>query len=300
MNKLQNYTFTVPIDGKMIKLAQQLSREQHQPDKARDVYLNTLAVLAVHFYCECIGIQSEFEASSCFETFTPSLINTAGLFIRGKGMLECRPVITGTKFCYIPAEVAFDTIGYVIVEIDEVNNQACLLGFIQSCEVETLPIDELCSLQYFLTYLYTFKKDLINLRTWFDGLFYAGWQQEMSLTKAKGMTTTNITEEKLVTGVKIIRLMPLSQSVLLILRQTKLNLNQIEIFLRIYPADESIFLPDGINIKLLDGDGQAIPQLEKQAKASNWLQLQFIADIGDKFGLQISFGEESIAESFVI
>ncbi|KAB8317121.1 DUF1822 family protein [Tolypothrix campylonemoides VB511288] len=312
---------TVPINGKMIEIAKKLSQGQGNHKKAREVYLNTLAVLAGDFYCQCMEIETELEKSSSWDSVTSSLMNTAGLFIKDKGLLECRPVTPRDTFCHIPPEVWSNRIGYLVVEIDEANNQARLLGFVQSVDKEELPLSELNSLQEFLIYLHNLQteeipdvktdfveltaakvsKGLLQLSKWFEGLFDAGWQSELSVAAAtRDISPVNITEKREVGGAKIIHLMHLSQSVVLILRQTQLSQDEIEILLRLYPADESIFLPDGVNMKLLDDKDNPIPHLEKQAKANNWLQLRFKGNIGDKFSLRISLGEDNFTEKFVI
>lgn len=139
---------------------------------------------------------------------------------------------------------------------------------------------------------------MVKLSKWFEGVLDSGWQSELAI--AKDVSPINVTEKEEVGGAKIIHLMHLSEPVLLILRQTRLSQDEIEIILRLYPASESIFLLDGVKMTLLDDENNPIPQLEKQAKASNWLQLRFRGNIGDKFTLKISLGEDSVIEKFII
>jgi hypothetical protein len=339
MNKLQNKSgetvmnanqlaFMIPIDGKMFQIAEKFSQQQQNKQKSREVYLNTLAILAVDFYCQCIGIKTEASKSNGLDNIMSSLMNTASLFIKDKGLLECRPVLPKEEFCKIPSEVLSERIGYMVAEIDEGNRQARILGFVESVENERLPLTKLNSLSDFLIYLHklqavepvaaisTNKVDMVEatvsqisegivkLSKWFEGLLDGGWEAELAVARdlavSKDISPTNETEKRESGAAKFIHLQHPSEPVLLILRQTRVSKDEVEIVLRLYPASEAIFLLDGIKMALLDEEDKSIPQLEKQSKASNWLQLRFKGNVGDKFSLKISLGEDSLIEHFII
>ncbi len=320
--------FTIPIDGKMFQIAEKFSQQQQNQQKSRAVYLNTLAILAVDFYCQCVGIKTEASKSHGLDNIMSSLMNTASLFIKDKGLLECRPVLPKEEFCEIPSEVLSERIGYMVVEIDEGNRQARILGFVESVENERLPITKLSSLGDFLIYIHKFpavelvseistnKVDMVEvavnqistgivkLSKWFEGLLDGGWEAELAIAKdlaiSQDIFSANETEKRESSAAKFIYLQHSSERVLLILRQTQVSQDEVEIVLRLYPASESIFLLDGIKIALLDESNKSIPQLEKQSKASNWLQLRFKGNVGDKFSFKISLGEDNIIEHFII
>jgi Protein of unknown function (DUF1822) len=319
--------FMIPINGKMLQIAEKFSQQQQNKQKSHEVYLNTLAILAVDFYCQCIGIKTETSKSHGLDNIMSSLMNTASLFIKDKGLLECRSVLPKAEFCEIPSEVLSERIGYMVVEIDEDNRQARILGFVESVENERLPLTKLNSLRDFLIYLHklqavsvaeisTNKVDrlevavnqisegIVKLSQWFEGLLDGGWEAELAVAKdlaiPQDISAANETEKIESGAAKFIRLQHPSEPVLLILRQTKVSQYEVEIVLRLYPASESIFLLDGIKMVLLDESEQSIPQLEKQSKASNWLQLRFKGNLGDKFSLKISLGKDSIIEKFII
>ena len=48
-----------------------------------------------------------------------SLTDIAGLVVKDCGKLECHPVLPNSDFCYIPAEVWSDRIGYIAVQFDQ-------------------------------------------------------------------------------------------------------------------------------------------------------------------------------------
>lgn len=321
--------FIIPIDGKMFQIAENFSQQQQNKQKSRAVYLNTLAILAVDFYCQCVGIKTEASKSHGLDNIMSSLMNTASLFIKDNGLLECRPVLPKEEFCEIPSEVLSERIGYMVVEIDEGNRQARILGFVESVENERLPLTKLNSLRDFLIYLHklppvelvseisTNKVDMVEevavnqisagivkLSKWFEGLLDDGWEAELASAKdlaiSQDISSANEIEKRESGAAKFIYLQHSSERVLLILRQTRVSQDEVEIVLRLYPASESIFLLDGIKIALLDESDKSIPQLEKQSKASNWLQLRFKGNLGDKFSLKISLGEDNIIEHFII
>lgn len=314
--KSNQLAFTVPINSQMIQFAENLSQQQLSERKKREIYLNTLAILAVDFYCKCMEIKTELNKSYGLDNVMLSLMNTASLFIKDKGLLECRPVLPREKYCQIPPEVTSERIGYMIVEIDDNDRKARIIGFVESVDnQDKLSLVVLRPLEDFLAYLHKLQfaeiaktpvtqisESLVKLSKWFEGLLDSGWESELAF--AKDISPINTTTEKSVKqevgGAKFIQLIHPSEPVLLILRQTRLNGDEVEIVLRLYPASESIFLLDGIQMTLLDEQDKPIPQLEKQAKASNWLQLRFKGNIGDKFSLRISLGSESITEKFVI
>ncbi|GJD16523.1 hypothetical protein RIVM261_014790 [Rivularia sp. IAM M-261] len=154
MDSKQSHLITIPIDARMIANAEKISLQHRNQTKANQVYFNTLAVLAVHFYCQCINIETDIAKSSGLNNILTPLMDTAGLFIKNKGLLECRPVLKNQDFCYIPTEVREDRIGYIGVEINEADFKATILGFVQSVESEKLPLTSLEPLEDFLYYLH--------------------------------------------------------------------------------------------------------------------------------------------------
>lgn len=310
MDSKQSHLITIPINGRMTANAQKISLQHRNQTKANQVYLNTLAILAVDFYCQCIDIETDIAKSSGLNNILTPLIDTAGLFIKDKGLLECRPVLKSQDFCYIPTEVREDRIGYIGVEIDEVDSKATILGFVKSVESENLPLTSLLPLEDFLFYLHKLQKPvdirhniectIVKLSQWFDGLFDLGWQSELAVAKKiTPVNAINVTEKLEVTGAKIIKTTNLSEPVLLILHQSQVE-DKVEIVLRLYPASESVFLINGIKMTLFDAHNNPIPRLENVSKSSNSLQLRFKGNIGDRFSLQVSLGLEAIVEEFVI
>ncbi|MFM6407559.1 MAG: DUF1822 family protein, partial [Microcystis sp.] len=101
----ERLTFTVPLSGADFKLAQKFSCEQKDADKSKQVFLNTLAVLAVNFYCQCLKVETNLKESIIGHYNRRILMDSADLKIDVLGKLECRPVLPNENICYVPSEV---------------------------------------------------------------------------------------------------------------------------------------------------------------------------------------------------
>lgn len=146
--------FKVPLTSKAFKLAESFKNQYSNPNKSQQVYLNVLAVYAVNFYCECLGIETDLEASDSLNSVTQVFDNYSDLDIVGVGKVECRPVLPEDKHCYLPVTAWENRIGYIPVEIDESLKEATLLGFYppynQEEDGEVFPLDNLSSLSAFI------------------------------------------------------------------------------------------------------------------------------------------------------
>ena len=143
--------FTVPLTSKAYKLAKSFQSQYEHPAKARQVYLNTLAVYAVDTYCECLGIETDLEACESLNPVMQPLMNIADLEIEGIGKLECLSVLPEDEYCDIPPETWSNRIGYVAVEINDSSREATLLGFYPSAStseiMERIYIEDFLSLE---------------------------------------------------------------------------------------------------------------------------------------------------------
>ncbi len=156
--------FAVPLTSKALKLAKSFQEQYESPAKARQVYLNTLAVYAVDTYCQCLGIETDLEASDSLNPAMQPLMDVADLEIAGIGKLECRPVLPADENCYIPADTWENRIGYVAVEIDESSREATLFGFYPTINplemMEQVSCESFQPLEAFLDHLHRLETAL--------------------------------------------------------------------------------------------------------------------------------------------
>jgi Protein of unknown function (DUF1822) len=156
--------FAVPLTSKALKLAKSFQEQYESPAKARQVYLNTLAVYAVDTYCHCLGIETDLEASDSLNPVMQTLMNVADIEITGIGKLECRPVLPTDENCYIPTDTWENRIGYLAVEIDESLREATLFGFYPTINplemMEQVSCDSFQPLEAFLDHLHRLETAL--------------------------------------------------------------------------------------------------------------------------------------------
>ena len=186
MNRIaEPLTFQVLLSFEAHALAEQHRRQHTQPQKIKQVYLNTLARYAVDFYCRCMGLETELERSDSHHPFMQKFMDVADLNVKGLGKLECRPILPNTEVIEVPPEAWDNRIGYVAVQLNPSLKEAILLGFVPSVAHKNgiIPLSELRSLADFPAYLSEFSQvpepaspQLVNLHNWLEGIVEAGWQ----------------------------------------------------------------------------------------------------------------------------
>jgi hypothetical protein len=153
MNIAELPLLTVPIELKAHEMARQLAAVQSTVQKGKRVYLNALAVYAVHSYLKWLQIETDLNSSDSFNPAKTALANVADLVIPGIGSLECRPVLPGETTIILPEEVIESRIGYVGVQFSDRLDSVQLLGFAPTLDssnppqqiavAELMPIDTL-------------------------------------------------------------------------------------------------------------------------------------------------------------
>jgi hypothetical protein len=181
----------MPITQKAMQLARQFSAQQRHPQRREQVYLNTLAVLAVHDYLEILSIETDLTECDSWNPAMRLFTDAADLYIKGLGKIECRPVRNlhqnqakanqnlsdnPPETCPVPLEAREERIGYIVVEIDEDEKVARLLGFSPTADSGELVLKELHSLDDFLVNLEHFFDAKVDLNQWFLNVFNSDWQ----------------------------------------------------------------------------------------------------------------------------
>ena len=308
-NLSESLTFTVPLSSSAYHLAEQFCRQQSNQKKAKQVYLNTLAVSAVNFYLRCMGIETNWEGSQSRNPVMLSILDVADIEILNLGKLECRPVLPQDQIIHIPSEVWSDRIGYVAVQLDQSLKQATLLGFSQTAGDGELPISELRSLEDLLEHLRQIRQTeqvlmRVNLSQWFENIFESGWQQIETLL---GTQPTNLalslrsTPEAGVLRGKLIDLgiQHQGQAVVLVVALTPLHEQEMDISVEVHPKSGQTYLPPNLRLMVLDNLGEAVMEAIARS-ANNFIQLQFSGAPGERFSAKVALGDVSVSENFVI
>jgi hypothetical protein len=139
MNTAEIPLLTVPLELKAHEMARQLAAVQSTVQKGKRVYLNALAVYAVHSYLKWLQIETDLNYSDSFNPAKTALANVADLVIPGIGSLECRPVLPGDTTIFLPEEVIENRIGYVGVQFSDRLDSVQLLGFAPSLDSSNPP-----------------------------------------------------------------------------------------------------------------------------------------------------------------
>jgi hypothetical protein len=324
-NLSESLTFTVPLSSSAHHLAEQFCRQQSNQKKAKQVYLNTLAVSAVNFYLRCMGVETDWEGSQSRNPVMLSILDVADVEIPNLGKLECRPVLPQDKVIHIPPEVWSDRIGYVAVQLDESLRVATLLGFSKTAGSGELAISQLRSLEDLLEHLRQIEQPeqaltRVKLSQWFENVFEASWQsleallgtnQEnlaFSFRSASGLSERQVKRAKLIN----LGLQLGSQSVALLVALAKRDELQpaegipleaeqkVSILVQIHPVGGETYLPPNLRLALLSESGDILQDVQSRSQ-DNYIQLKgFRGNPGESFNIQVAFGDASMTETFEI
>ena len=298
----ERLTFTVPLSGADFKLAQKFSSEQKNSDKSQQVFLNTLAVLAVNFYCQCLKVETNLEESTIGHYNQRILMDSADLKIDVLGKLECRPVLPNENICYVPSEVWSDRVGYVVVEIDEEAKKAILVGFVEQIETDELLLAQLPDIDNLVDLLLLAKN-----KQFLERIFAKNWDEKES---AKIL---NDKQKKLVK--KLVRrdspaLSTIDKSITSPLYKAKyitLRGQKFILSVRITPTKEGKFqllvevessrrIPSDLNLKLLSLSDQTLKA--NLTKGGDYISLEYTLQLGESFQIQVKRAEEIHTEQF--
>ena len=318
----------VPLVGQAHAKARQFAAQQATPQKGKRVYLNTLAVYAVHSYLKWLQIETNLSQSDSWHPGKRTVFDVADLTIPGIGKLECCPVLPGETAFYLHPEVTENRLGYVGVQFGDRLDEVELLGFAPAVDAdfppEQLRLADFQPLDALIDCIYQLKpvpqsdeaflphsQSSIRLSQWFQNTFEAGWQTveallgtqtaylALSFRSAEPFNQNDNPEASVRRG-KLINLgMQLaSQSVALIVAITRETEQEVDIFVQIHAASGK-YLPPLLQLIVLDEAGTAV--LEAQARsADNCIQLQFSGEPGESFRVKVALGDINVTEKFVI
>ncbi|MEC4812040.1 MAG: DUF1822 family protein [Scytonema sp. PMC 1069.18] len=315
-NASEFLTFTVPLGLEAHTLARRFLRKHTHTQKAKQVYLNTLAVSAVNYYLRCMGIQTSWETSLSWNPIMQTLMDVADLEVVGLGKIECRPVLPQEQVVQIPPEVWSDRIGYVAVQFDESLEEATLLGFVKVAAEENLPISQLRSLEDLLIHLNQFTKKVkqpTHLSQWFMNVVDSSWQAIESLLSPQQQAELVLkfrgTEQALtlhpensISSVEKGKLLDFghdskSQPIALLVGLLPVSKEEVNIGVKVYPTGGQNYLPEELELFILDEAGVAV--MQATARSTKSIQLNFSSEVGENFSVKIALGDVSFTELFL-
>ncbi|WP_413166887.1 DUF1822 family protein [Capilliphycus salinus ALCB114379] len=301
---------TIPLGIEAHRYAREFAVEQTNPEKGKQVYLNTLAVYAVHRYLHWIDIETNLTQSESWQSGTRMLFDVADLVVPGIGKLECRPVLPNEKLVHLPVEVRQARMGYVAVQFSQQLTQVELLGFIPGDSItdlsEEIQLNELHSLDDLIGHLeQTEFKKLIALREWLEDNYSPDWRspQELVIAFRRFKRSKSETLQPSVVRAKEINLGgDLAQRTLaLVVRLTHTSTDEADILVCLYPTNESSYtdLPHNLQLTIVDEQGSDFMNA-KTTRLKESLCLSFSGKFDERFGVKIAYENSCITEEFVI
>jgi Protein of unknown function (DUF1822) len=295
------------LDKNAHRYAQQFAKEQINPQKGKQVYLNTLAVCAVNSYLKMLSIDTSLDRSYCWHPIYRSIFDTADLVLPKIGKLECRPLLPGETTFLLPPEVIEDRIGYLAVRFKEQLDEVELLGFINSGaianDLEPIFLDRLQSLDTLIDRIYR-QKPSIDLGQWLRNVFNREWQPtELLLANNSSFRSATVIKERSdrkVDRAKVITLENADNStqVILVVSVEAKSDRDINIDLRIYPSQEDNYLPSQLKVNILDDINNNCLATETRDK-DNYLHLEFSCHSEEGFSISIDWQEINYLENFI-
>ena len=234
-----------------------------------------------------------------------SLIDLADLEVKNIGKIECRPVLPDAKYLEIPTEVRADRIAYIAVQFSQSLKSATILGFTTQTAAK-ISLNQLNSVDDLLDYL-ALKKEaaVVNIRQWISGAIAASWQtvdeifnpQEMSLRFARNFSITRGRKFDLglqLNGTPIALIVKLNSE-----NQERIkNQEDINIVVQVHPL-ECVYLPQGLKLAVIDEAGKEADAVTSRLN-DNWVEIEFSAELDEKFSVEIISGESQIMQDFIV
>ncbi|OCQ95630.1 hypothetical protein BCD67_10440 [Oscillatoriales cyanobacterium USR001] len=296
----QTLPLTIPLSFEAHALAQNYSERQFSPQKAKQVYLNTLAVYAVDFYLRCMEFETDLPASDSSNPLMLKLLDVADLDIKEIGKIECRPVLPNAEFCAIPPDVWHDRIGYVAVQLSESLQDATILGFTKTAASE-IPLKNLQSVDDLLAYLNRLQQQKpVSLRNWFQDIFAEGWQaleeilhpEQFEWAFSRRSATLIARGQQIDLGMQLA-----NKSVALIVTLPSEEEAEVQIKVQVHPVGGESNLPEGLKLTIIDDSEEVVLETESR-ESDSFIQLEFSAESGEEFGVAVSLGEAEITQHF--
>jgi hypothetical protein len=315
MKAIEPVNFKVILSRSNHDRAQKFYAFQENSHKAKQVYLNTLAIYAVNYYLNCLGFETDIIAGNSWNPVMQTLMDSADLVVKDRGKIECRPVLPDAKTCYIPSEVWHERIGYVAVELNRELTEATLLGSLRKVNREFIAIERFEPIEDLISYLD--RPSIIELRQWFEKVFEFDWQildnfispnsqQWISVrqgnireTKSKNIEIDNKNNNS-IAAAKLIDLgMQLGkQNVFLVMTIVPETEDKLGVQVQLYPLAEQAYLPPRIKLALLSDAGENLAAVDSRLH-DNFIQLPYFKGrAGEVFTIQVALGNTSIVENF--
>lgn len=292
---------------------------------------NLLATIAVHDYLKLQGYLPDLAASDSWNPILGRTGEVADLVVSQVGRFECCAIDPDQLTCPVPSESQFERTGYVMVEIDAQGHWGWLLGFIPGGDeinpIETLSRKELHSMDEFgvrfapnavaepplsqlkpiadfsesLNQLQQPSKITVNLRQWLNNYIEEGWQKLETLFSSEELITAFSMRSSFIERGKQICLATqvTKQTIVLVVKLNPQSEKDTNIVVEVRPQSGQLYLPEMLQVKILNEDQTAVMQAIASSTNRNIL-FDFNAEPEERFSVQMILEETSVIEDFDI
>jgi hypothetical protein len=305
-------SFTIPMSSKAHEIADKRRKGISNLEKAKKIYLNTLAVYAVNYYLDCMGFETNWSDTEDSNPWMLSLIDLADLEVKNIGTIECRPVLPNAEYLEIPTEANANKIGYVALQFSQSLKSATILGFTTQPAAK-VHLSQLQSVDKLLDYLTEKEQaEIVNLRQWIGKTITEGWQTIDKLLHPQQIEWMGCRSFSITRGKKIDLGLELNgESVALIVtlapenQSTIKNQDEINILIQVsltkdeYIPGANVYIPEKLKVAVIDDKGDEVLYTTSRQN-DNWIEVEFSAQFGEKFNVDVILVESKITQQFVI
>ncbi|MEO1671372.1 MAG: DUF1822 family protein [Cyanobacteria bacterium J06631_2] len=291
--------------------AEKFRRYQSVGSKAKQVYLNTLAIFVAKSYLNMIGWSANLEESECWNPIAQTMLNIADLQISGYGRIECRVVRSKQSEVIVPPEVWSGRIGYLVILLDEALETAKILGFARQIKQLEFSLTQLESLREFPSYLSQQKRvepiSSVGLSSWMRGALDCGWQNLDELF-APSVAMSFRSKQKLAevpfapvseSRVKLAKLGKDSEhTIALILNIQPVSTTEFNVSVKVSNYKYDCYLPEGLELVIIDRHSHSV--MVAQANEMETIEFCFSGELEENFAVEISLNDEFVVENFTI
>lgn len=310
---LDHEPLIMPLTEKNLQVAQRVASQSQVAAVQTKLYLNSLALQAATIYFQGLELPMSPKLADSDQAGWSLMTGSFDLHLTGLGSLECCAVLPGVTHAAISPESWENRIGYLIVEIDEHDRAAKILGFVKSANDRLeVPLSEIESLDSLLDYLEALEQNnslASRLSQWLQAAELAamkGWQLiEESLAPRNpqlAVRSLPITSNQLrFKRSLIISQDPAALDLVLALRPMSDRKVGVTISLRSQLPNQAF--PEDLAVTMITDDNDQAPiNLTPNAtsKTTNGDLIAFSGSPGDRFSVLITTGDYTYSESFEI
>ena len=305
MNSTQPDYLQIPLGKDAHQKAEEFAAEQDDLDKGKQVYLNTLAVYAVNNYLKWLSIETALHQSDSWNWSTRTFFDIADLMLPNIGRIECRPVLPGEEVVVLPQEVTQERIGYIAVRFNKQLDFVEILGFVPARPIinnsEIIEINRFESIDILIDIINR-RKMKVNLCQWLEGIFNQDWESPELVLAGSFRSTATMTrqyQDSQTSSISRAKVVDVGRQIVLLIELTPTNSAVFDIRLRVYPAENTLHLPQDLQLTIFDESGDACMNTQAEI-ANDWMQLEFDCQHEEKFSVELKLGETSIIEEFIV